>query len=82
MAPFWSDVDLSLAGTIQYEVHSMDSGLIGSVELLRNVSEFVSTREMVDFEGTWMLVVSWEQVHPWPHGLGFPIFFPDVVSVS
>ncbi len=83
MAPFWADVDLRLAGSIQYEVHSSNSGPAGSVQLLQNVSDFVSRKVDVDFNGTWMIVVSWEQVHPWPHGSpALGIFYPDSPSVS
>ena len=67
MAPFWSDVDLRRDGAVLYEVHSEDN--IPSQPLLRNVSSFISARTGASFEGTWMLVVEWDDVHPYPHGI-------------
>ncbi len=85
MAPFWSDVDVRLNGNIKYEVHSDDTGLVGSAELLRNTSDFISVKASVEFIGSWMLVVSWEDVHPWPNGEGSPFWdslYPDSAAVS
>ena len=65
-APFWGDADTRKAGEVYYEVH--ERGLPTSDELLDRVSIFIQTEEGVTFVGSWMLVVSWNAVHPWPHG--------------
>ena len=85
VAPFWSDVDITMSGNIHYEVHMENSSEYSSA--LISVSQFVSRSASVDFLGTWMLVVSWESVHPWPNGIAealpiFKLFYPDYDAVS
>ena len=85
VAPFWSDVDITMSGNIHYEVH-MDN-IFGYSLALGNVSQFISRSASVDFLGTWMLVVSWESVHPWPNGIAealpfLKLFYPDYDAVS
>ena len=80
VAPFWADVDITAAGAIRYEVHT-DGGVINSV------SDYVTKKTGLSFTGSWMLVVSWEDVHPWPHGIAdtsfiWPIIYPDYNDVS
>ena len=86
VAPYWDDVDIRLAGNISYEVHSRSANNPGSNRLLDEVSDFVEDSTGQSFEGSWMLVAEWREVHPWPHGVGNPIiwtiFFPELVRVS
>lgn len=67
-APFWSDVDLRLEGSAYWEIHVMAQ----SQQLIKSVSTFI--RENYDgagnFSGEWMMISSWEGVHPFPHGAG------------
>ena len=65
LAPFWSDVDISILGEIKYEVHSADSNIPGSTYLLNEVNYFISNKTGEDFVGTWMLVAFWDSVHPY-----------------
>ena len=67
-APFWSDVDARLNGSIWYEVHDAEENNPISNEVLSSVSTFIRTEEGVEFEGNLMIVATWDQVHPWPHG--------------
>ena len=66
-APFWADADARLDGEIYYEIHrggeSSDSD-----ELLTSVNTFIRDENQVEFEGSWMIVATWDGVHPWPHG--------------
>ena len=85
VAPYWDDVDIRLAGNISYEVHSRSNNNPGSNQLLDQISQFVEDSTGDSFQGDWMLVAEWEEVHPWPHGLDnpiFQIFFPELVLVS
>ena len=85
MAPYWDDVDIRIAGNISYEVHSRRSNSLESNRLLDYVSAFVANSTGQSFQGTWMLVAEWKEVHPWPHGLNNPIFllfFPESALVS
>ena len=85
VAPYWDDVDIRLAGNISYEVHSRSTNNPRSDQLLDEVSGFVGDSTGQSFQGSWMLVAEWKEVHPWPHGVGSPIwtlFFPELVLVS
>lgn len=64
VAPFWSDVDIRTAGTITYEVHTIDNEDSGAI--LSTVSEFISTYTGDGFNGSWLLVVLWDGVREFP----------------
>ena len=87
VAPYWDDVDIRLAGNISYEVHSRSSNNPGSNQLLDQISQFIEDSIGESFQGDWMLIAEWEEVHPWPHGLHlsspiWELFFPELVLVS
>ena len=85
VAPYWDDVDLRRAGNLSYEVHSRRENNPESNQLLEEVSGFVEDSIRQSFQGSWMLVAEWKEVHPWPHGVDNPIwslFFPELVLVS
>ena len=61
LAPFWSDIDISVYGSIFYEVHrEADSSLI------TQVNHFISNHTESNFTGTWMLVAQWDLVREYP----------------
>lgn len=76
-APFWSDVDLRLAGSASWEIHTTAQ----SQDLIDAVSEFIrdNYNGSGDFQGGWMMIGYWEDVHPFPHGFG--IETPYTLSV-
>ena len=82
VAPYWDDVDLRRAGTISYEVHSMRGNNPGSNQLLDEVSGFVENSTGQSFQGSWMLVAEWKEVHPWPHGSSLALLYPGTALVS
>ena len=58
MAPFWSDVDTTVNGTVYWEVHSDLSA-----SMLDDVSELVRSQQPdTQFSGTWMLIATWKDV--------------------
>ena len=60
MAPYWDDIDLRYGNArLSYEVH--DSGFY-----LEEVNRFIVRRRPSDFEGTWMAVVFYDGVRPYP----------------
>ena len=63
MAPFWSDVDIVQNGSVCYTVHEKGGGR-ASNELLRQISAFIGGET---FDGIWMLVAQWEDVHMYPY---------------
>ena len=70
LAPFWDDVDTRGGnGQIYYEVH--ETG-----HYINQVNSFINAVRPSRFEGTWMLVVTWDAVHP------FPGSFNSEVSLS
>ena len=83
VAPYWDDVDIRIAGTISYEVHSRRGNNPGSNQLLDEVSSFVEDSIGQSFQGSWMLVAEWKEVHPWPHGSpSLSPFYPETLLVS
>ena len=51
-----------------YEVHDVLQNET-SMELLQKVSAFLRhNNASSSFSGTWMLLVQWSEVHPYPHG--------------
>ena len=60
VAPFWSDNDLRLAGSVTYQVFTSQ---------FANVNAFISDTTGTNFTATWMLVAQWNGAHPYPHGL-------------
>lgn len=59
VAPFWDDVDTRGGnGQVYYEVHQ-------SGHFLNQVSSFIRKIKPSSFQGTWMLVVYWDAVHPY-----------------
>ena len=63
VAPFWSDIDIrgDDGGEIYYQVHSRGSKSV-SDELLDEVSVFISNSQQTVFNGSWMLVATWDHV--------------------
>ena len=45
---------------------SSDTAMVQS--LFSNVSSFISGQTGEAFSGSWMLVVTWSDIHPYPHG--------------
>ena len=63
LAPFWADVDIRLIGAIYYETHTM--AVNGSRDLLNRVSSFITFKTGEEFQGNWMIVALWDDVHPY-----------------
>ena len=75
VAPFWADIDIRDAGDIFYEVHTaFSSGDQDSSDLMSQVDDYIQGETGQEFSGSWMLVVQWDMVHPWPHGESNPFF--------
>lgn len=67
VAPFWDDVDIRFGtGDISYEIH--ESGYF-----LDQVNAFIQQTRPTEFQGTWMMVVFYDAVHPY-----FGLFNSDV----
>ena len=79
VAPFWSDVDIRRSGDILYGVVK-EGDSQEAVDLIMEVSNFVSNQTSDNFTGRWMLVAVWDQVHPYPHGV-MPAGSPEVLPL-
>lgn len=55
-APYWTGNDPSIRGNVSYEVHTEGS------PLLQNVSIYISIKQNVEFNGTWMMVAYWHEI--------------------
>lgn len=58
IAPFWDDINIAKGGVITYEI--FESGYF-----LDKVNEFIKRKRPTSFEGTWMMVASYEKVQPY-----------------
>ena len=67
VAPYWSNIDTRLDGSVNYEVHVAGESSI-SDDHLRDVSSLINAEQGTDFLGNWMIVTTWDNVHPFPHG--------------
>ena len=71
-APYWADIDNSFTGEIWYETHTAGSGenSTESNALLEQVSAFIRVQQGVpSFNGSWMLVATWNESFPFGFGL-------------
>lgn len=60
VAPFWDDVDTNEGnGKISYEIH--ESGFF-----LEQVNTYLNQKRPSSFKGTWMAMVFYDAVHPYP----------------
>lgn len=76
LAPFWSDVDVTVYGSIFYEVHSSSNN-----SLVSEVNHFISNQTETNFTGTWMLVVQWDEVRQFPGFLNIPVSTSPPITV-
>ena len=68
VAPYWSNIDTRLDGHVNYEVHTMGERSTFNDYLGRVSSLINSEEDDPDFIGSWMIVATWDNVHPFPHG--------------
>lgn len=68
VAPFWSDIDLRLEGTVSWDIITRDQ----DQQILDQVSTHIQQNYngASTFSGEWMMVIAWNDVHPFPHGVG------------
>ena len=62
VAPFWSNADLRVEGMVKWKVYYRSDIDFSPVDRL------VSSEYNTSYVGSWMLVVHWDGVHPFPHG--------------
>lgn len=64
IAPFWTDSDLGLGGTVRYEIYEPDGS--ERRERLELVSGALvnQTEELDRFDARWMLLVEWRDCQP------------------
>ena len=67
VAPYWADVDNRADGRIYWEIHTSQGEAV-SQQLITRVNDFIFNETTVSLGGTWMMVTTWEDVYPWPHG--------------
>ena len=62
VAPFWSDADLRVEGRIQWKFYSRSDMDFSPVDTV------ISNDQGTSYDGSWMLVVDYNSVHPFPYG--------------
>ena len=68
VAPYWSNIDTRRAGRVRYETYSRGDSEAADQQI-STVENFLAVEENVTLVGEWMMLVSWEDVHPHPHGI-------------
>ena len=63
VAPYWDDSDTRKKGFVRYAVITEDNVTLSC--LLNFTSGFISSREGVDFEASWVLVARWVDLCPY-----------------
>ena len=63
VAPYWDDSDTRVKGFVRYAVITKDSQTLSC--LLELTDDFISSREDVDFEASWVLVARWIDICPY-----------------
>ena len=67
VAPYWSGIDTRRAGRVRYETYRRGDSE-ESDRQMSTVDDFLVAEEGINFASEWMLLASWEDVHPYPHG--------------
>ena len=69
LAPYWSDNDIRSSGNVSYGSFQYGDSVEGN-NLLLYISLYI--REFYpnasQFQGNYMIIADWDQVHPFPHG--------------
>ena len=89
VAPYWSDNDIRQRGSVIYEVFQSGDSAYGD-SLLATVSDFIKDNFNNDsnFQGTYMILVEWNGVHPFPDDAGASTLssaqrnFADLVCIA
>ena len=74
VAPFWSDIDISRLGQISWEILTPGVSSYGD-RYFSMVSQFIRNTQGVAFEGSWMMLVNYDEVPPY-------VFLTHLVFVS
>lgn len=67
VAPYWSNIDTRLDGQVNYEVYAAGESTTAD-DYLRRATLLINTEQDTSFRGNWMVVATWDGVHPFPHG--------------
>lgn len=69
LAPYWSDNDIRTAGDVSYGSFQFADSIEG-IFFLNDVSTHIrdSYPDASGFQGNFMIIAEWDQVHPFPHG--------------
>ena len=68
VAPYWSDNDITREGSVIYEVFQSESSAFEDMTLA-TVNNFIKEFDSsTSFQGTYMILAEWRDVHPFPHG--------------
>ena len=62
VAPYWSNADLRMEGTIRWKFFTRSDIDFSQVDVV------ISNDQNTSYDGSWMMVVDYYAVHPFPHG--------------
>ena len=69
LAPYWSNNDIRNTGEVTYASFQYGDTTLGNI-LLEICSNYIRTNcpNSTQFQGNFMILAEWNQVHPFPHG--------------
>ena len=62
IAPYWDHIDLRFKGSVKYKVIKETDEILSCLPAL--ASDFISSREGIEFQASWVLVARWVDVCP------------------
>ena len=82
VAPYWADNDARLNGLVSWEMYSIGDGAAAD-DIIQRVNDFINANTVeTDFEGNFIFVGFWEEMHPYPAGASPIQAEPYLDSVS
>ena len=63
VAPFWSDIGISIRGQVSWEILTPGVSSFGD-RYFSMVSQFIQNTQGVAFEGSWMMLANYDEVPP------------------
>ena len=82
VAPYWADNDARLNGLVSWEMYRTGDDAAAD-DIIQTVNDFINANTVeTDFEGNFIFVGFWEEMHPYPAGASPIQAEPYLDSVS
>ncbi len=78
IAPYWSDNDLRVDGTVNYAIYESSNPNPAATTKIAEIASIITNVTVATFNADWMLLVEWRGVRPFPAGSGSPAYIASV----